>query len=639
MTRYVSATNNKKLGMLSLLLVLVVAGYIVVGSAPDVMAAPGQQGGTNVSIQPATQTIGIGETTTVEVQIQDVSDLFGVDLRLSFDPSVVKVVDSNPLAEGDQVEPAEFLDISEGQGFVVENTADNTAGTITYAATLLSPAEPVSGSGPLLRITFEGLAEGDSAVILESALLSNSDAQQIPTTTQDGSITVKEAAPPTDTPTPVAGNVVISGSVQDCVTGAGVAGASVRIVEAPSAATTTDAKGNYEIVASLVLPAEYTVEVTHPNYFSPQQQATGLIESAGKDLASVVVNFTGIDCLKPKPTPSPTVTSTPTPTPMPTITPTPTRRKPQTLLILDGAATFCDASEVRDGAVVEIVTPQGGVVASQPVSHRGEFFFYEDFQGLEGIYWIRFRFLDPHVQYLKDANGSREFELIDTDGDGDIDADDLFLKENMRQLNFVGVNCVDPKPSTTAPPPPPSPAKADAQCVHVVRYGETLYSIARRYRTTVSAIAMANGIYNVHYIRPGMRLVVPNCYPGPQRVYKPPAKKKCITYIVKPGDTFYSIARRFGTSVDVLARANHIVNPWYIRVGTKLTVCPMYGDGGYKHPSPPSYTAHNYHVVKPGDTVYSIAMYYGVPPQAIIHLNHLVNPHAIWPGQKLRISS
>lgn len=627
MTRYTSAAT--KLGMLSLVLVLAVAGYVVMGSAPGAMAAPNRQGETIISIQPATQTIGLGETTTVDVQVQNVSNLFGVDLRLSFDPSIVQVVDSNPLVPDNQVEPGAFLDISGGKGFVVENSADNTAGTIAYAATLLSPAEPVSGSGPLIRITFQGVAPGTSAVTLESALLSDSEAEQIPATRQDGSITVKEITP-TPTPTPKVGNVVISGTVQDCLTGAGVADATVRIVESPGAVTMTDANGNYAIIATLVLPAEYTIEVTHPSFFSPQQKTTGLIQQPGKDRASVTVNFTGVDCLKPKPTPSPTPTNTPTITPTPEPTPTPTRRKPQTLLILDGAATFCDASEVPDAAVVEIVTPQGGVVASQPVSFRGEFFFYEDFQGLEGIYWIRFRFTDPHVQYLKDAGGSREFELIDTDGDGDIDADDLLVKENMRQLNFVGVNCVSVKP---APPPPPPPPPVDKQCVHVVRYGETLYSIARRYGTTVSAIAAANSIYNVNHIQPGLKLVIPNC-PKPYPSYQPPVKG-CTTYVVKRGDTLYSIAQRYGTSVYALAHANHIVNPWHIRAGTKLVICPKYGHY-YKDPYH-SYQAYKYHVVKPGDTVYSIAMYYGVTPQAIAYANHLANPHTIWPGQKLQL--
>jgi hypothetical protein len=189
------------------------------------MAAPSSQPATVVSIQPPAQTINVGDTTTVDVQIDNVPDLFGVDLRLSFDPSIVKVVDSNPLVPGDQIEPGPFLDISGGKGFIVENSADNAAGTIIYAATLLSPAPAVNGSGVLIRITFEGLAEGTSQIKLDSVLLSDPKAEEVPATKQDGAISVEEEVPPTETPP--TGNVVISGTVEDCWTGAGVGGVTV----------------------------------------------------------------------------------------------------------------------------------------------------------------------------------------------------------------------------------------------------------------------------------------------------------------------------------------------------------------------------------------------------------------------------
>lgn len=44
------------------------------------------------------------------------------------------------------------------------------------------------------------------------------------------------------------------------------------------------------------------------------------------------------------------------------------------------------------------------------------------------------------------------------------------------------------------------------------------------------------------------------------------------TYTIRSGDTLYALARRFKTSVDALARANHLVNPSLIVVGRKLTV-------------------------------------------------------------------
>lgn len=57
------------------------------------------------------------------------------------------------------------------------------------------------------------------------------------------------------------------------------------------------------------------------------------------------------------------------------------------------------------------------------------------------------------------------------------------------------------------PPPPP------AGFYYTVRWGDTLYSIARRFGTTVEAIAQANGILNSAYIRVGQRLFIP-AYPA-----------------------------------------------------------------------------------------------------------------------------
>ncbi|RME47138.1 MAG: carboxypeptidase regulatory-like domain-containing protein, partial [Chloroflexi bacterium] len=65
----------------------------------------------------------------------------------------------------------------------------------------------------------------------------------------------------------IAQNVVISGVVQDCLTGAGIPGERVRVLESPAFAALTAPDGSYQIEAALPLPAEYTVEIRHPGFF------------------------------------------------------------------------------------------------------------------------------------------------------------------------------------------------------------------------------------------------------------------------------------------------------------------------------------------------------------------------------------
>ncbi|HID87412.1 MAG TPA: LysM peptidoglycan-binding domain-containing protein [Anaerolineae bacterium] len=158
------------------------------------------------------------------------------------------------------------------------------------------------------------------------------------------------------------------------------------------------------------------------------------------------------------------------------------------------------------------------------------------------------------------------------------------------------------------------------ECEYIVQWCDTLYSIARRFGTTVDAIVQRNNIADPNKIRVGQKLIIPNC------VVPPP---ECIIYVVQPGDTLYSIAKRHNTTVETIARDNHIVNPWLIFVGQELKICPP----GWPPPPP----CPNLYIVKPGDTLYSIALRFGTTYWAIADANGIPNPHLIFVGQVLCI--
>jgi LysM repeat protein len=112
---------------------------------------------------------------------------------------------------------------------------------------------------------------------------------------------------------------------------------------------------------------------------------------------------------------------------------------------------------------------------------------------------------------------------------------------------------------------------------YTVQRGDTLFSIARRFRTTVDALAQTNRIANPNRINVGQVLQLPtgSALPppaAPPRPAAPPAPAAARRYTVQRGDTLFSIARRFGTTVDVLARTNRIANPNRINVGQVLLV-------------------------------------------------------------------
>jgi spore germination protein len=91
----------------------------------------------------------------------------------------------------------------------------------------------------------------------------------------------------------------------------------------------------------------------------------------------------------------------------------------------------------------------------------------------------------------------------------------------------VGQSLVIPKPVTT----------------HVVKYGETLWSIAQKYSVTIPAITQASQLTNPNLLYPRATLSIP-----------------LITHTIQPGKALWQIARRYGTTVQEIINENKIVN-------------------------------------------------------------------------------
>jgi LysM repeat protein len=186
------------------------------------------------------------------------------------------------------------------------------------------------------------------------------------------------------------------------------------------------------------------------------------------------------------------------------------------------------------------------------------------------------------------------------------------------------------------------PLSAHAQArVHVVQRGDTLYSIARRYGTTVQAIMSANGLRNGNFIWVGQRLTIPGTSSGSS---SGGGTASGGVYVVRRGDTLYSIARRHGTTVQAIMNANGLRNGNFIWVGQRLTI-PGASSGGSSSGGGSSQgggtvpASGSVHIVSRGETVAGIARRYGTTVAAIATLNGLRNPSLIYVGQRLRIPS
>lgn len=180
---------------------------------------------------------------TVTVKIENVSDLFAVQLELEYDPVVVQVVDADPDREGVQVR----VDSAFSNGFIAQNTVDTTNGRISFAATLL--ASTLNGNIELISIDLQPQAVGNSALSLENVILARPGAEVIDFTPQNGTVAV------TDDCVGVGGVVTLQGRVNH---------SGVTVTAPDGQQSQTNADGSFSIEQAEILNFSY------PGYLSAQ---------------------------------------------------------------------------------------------------------------------------------------------------------------------------------------------------------------------------------------------------------------------------------------------------------------------------------------------------------------------------------
>lgn len=106
---------------------------------------------------------------------------------------------------------------------------------------------------------------------------------------------------------------------------------------------------------------------------------------------------------------------------------------------------------------------------------------------------------------------------------------------------------------------------------YVVKRGDSLWSISRRHGTTVNALAAANNISPTAPIREGQRLTIPSGVASASSTAATTASGGERTYRVQPGDSYYKIARKFGVSTQKLMQYNGATSPT-LRVGQTIRI-------------------------------------------------------------------
>jgi len=172
----------------------------------------------------------------------------------------------------------------------------------------------------------------------------------------------------------------------------------------------------------------------------------------------------------------------------------------------------------------------------------------------------------------------------------------------------------------------------DNMFMYTVKKGDSLWNIARTYGTSVEEIKRINYLTNNNlYI--GQVIRIPEMYTKPEDMVIP----NYINYKVVRGDTLYSIAKKYGVSVDTIISDNALKSN-VLNVGDNLKIrtdSSLVEECFGEEIDVPSVNYDTYTVVR-GDSLYSIAKRYNTSVSDIIRVNNLSNNN-LSIGQILKI--
>lgn len=156
--------------------------------------------------------------------------------------------------------------------------------------------------------------------------------------------------------------------------------------------------------------------------------------------------------------------------------------------------------------------------------------------------------------------------------------------------------------------------------LYTIRSGDTIFSIAQSFNTTVERIMAANPGINVNNLQVGQQICIPN------------ASTTCsgFLYTIRSGDTLFLLAQRFNTTVDRIMAANPGINPNNLQVGQQICIPGVV---------PPVTCDGTLYIVRAGDTLFTIAQMYGTTVERILAANPGLTANNLQIGQQICIPS
>lgn len=177
---------------------------------------------------------------------------------------------------------------------------------------------------------------------------------------------------------------------------------------------------------------------------------------------------------------------------------------------------------------------------------------------------------------------------------------------------------------------------------HTVAAGESPWLIADRYGLSVADILAANDLRPNDVIQPGQVLVLPKTRRARDRTEPAAASSRGAggRHVVKAGESYWSIAHDHQTTVARLRAKNGLSAGDVLQPGQVLAI-PAVGVEPKTRPTGAGARADSRsdrHVVRPGESLWSIATQHGISVDRLCEINELEPSAVIQPGEALRVT-
>ncbi len=168
----------------------------------------------------------------------------------------------------------------------------------------------------------------------------------------------------------------------------------------------------------------------------------------------------------------------------------------------------------------------------------------------------------------------------------------------------------------------------DGSIVHIVQEGQALWSLAAHYEVPLSDLLLYNGLTDSSFLSPGDEIII-QLAEGQE---PPPTPAPPTTVIVQEGQSLWSIAAVYNVKFADLLWFNNIDEDAVLQPGEEIMIRLAEGQA-----PPPTPTAVLYHTVRPGQTLWDIALTYGLSLDELLNLNSISAELILQPGDALLV--